>query len=307
MIEKILEFLRSLFSTPPETAPPAAVEETETAPLTEAQLQAITQASDQLDPAQLIACSAISVGKERDHNEDSLYAFNAVLAGEGGNINFGVYIIADGLGGHAQGDIASQAAVRAMSSHIMDKYYDSFFGIVPGTPDESLQEVLEEGVAKAHRVVEQRAPEGGTTLTAVLIIGHRMSIAHVGDSRAYIIHPDGRMDKQTRDHSWVEKLIEIGQLSPEEAETHPKKHDLYRALAPEVSGEPDISSATISQKGHLLLCSDGLWNVVPEADIARLVTGAPNLQIACAKLVEAANAAGGPDNISVILVQLPDA
>jgi protein phosphatase len=215
-----------------------------------------------------------------------------------------VYIVADGLGGHEHGDIASQAAVRTMSAHLMAKYYEAFFGIIPANPEESVREILESGVAKAHRVVEQRAPEGGTTLTTVLIIGNRMSIAHVGDSRAYIILPDGRMKRQTRDHSWVEKLIEIGQLTPEEAETHPKKHDLYRALAPEVSGEPDITTSTLTQSGYLLVCSDGLWNVVPEADIARLVTTAPNLQTACAKLVESANAAGGPDNISVILVQL---
>lgn len=306
MIDKIRSFFRNLTSAEPAPAPPPpVVEETETAPLTEAQLQTITLASHQLEPAQLITCTGISVGKVREHNEDSLYTASAVIAAEEGNFNFGIFIVADGLGGHEQGDIASEAAVRTMADHLMSHYFNAFFGTVPETPEESVQEILESGVAKAHRIVEQRAPEGGTTLTTVLILGNRMSIAHVGDSRAYLVHPDGRLDRLTRDHSWVEKLIEIGQLTPEEAETHPKRHDLYRALGKDVSGEPDISTATLSQTGYLLLCSDGLWNVVPEADISRLVTSAPNIHSACAKLIETANAAGGPDNISVILVQLP--
>ena len=133
-----------------------------------------------------------------------------------------------------------------------------------------------------------------------------MTIAHVGDSRAYAIQPDGQIEPLTRDHSYAQRLLELGQITPEEAESHPKRHDLYRALGLAVSAEPDISTEQLPEADYLLVCSDGLWGVVPEGDIVRLVHSAPNLHQACSNLVEAANVAGGPHNISAILVRMPD-
>jgi protein phosphatase len=158
----------------------------------------------------------------------------------------------------------------------------------------------------AEEAVKSTAPGGGTTLTALLILGNRMLIAHVGDCRAYQIPPSGDMKLLTRDHSLARRLEELGQLSTEEAESHPQRHDLYRALGMEVPAEPDIFTSKVPPLGNLLLCSDGLWGVVPEPDIARIVRSAPNLPQAVVDLIEAANAAGGPDNISAILVRLPD-
>lgn len=278
----------------------------ETAPLTEAQLQRITQQGARLEPAQFITASGLSVGRERDHNEDSLFTFNAVLSGENARLALGVFIIADGLGGHDKGAQASQVAARAMGNHLLKRFYLPFFDSTVQSPQESIQEVLLGGVTLADEAVKSEAAGGGTTLTAMLVLGNRMTLAHVGDSRAYEIPPVGEMKLLTRDHSFAHRLEELGQITPEEAENHPQRHDLYRALGLEVVAEPEIFTNKSPPAGHLLLCSDGLWGVVPDADIARMVRSAPNLHQAVLDLIEAANAAGGPDNISVILVQLPD-
>jgi serine/threonine protein phosphatase PrpC len=281
-------------------------EEPDTAPLTEEQLAAITQEVQRLEPPQFIVSSARSVGRQRDHNEDALFTFTATLAGDTNNLPFGIYIIADGMGGHQQGEVASEVAIRAMSNYLMRKLYQPIFGMNPETPQESLQEIMSSGMNEAHRAVLQEAPGGGTTMTAVLVLGNRMTVAHVGDSRAYAVFLDGRMQILTRDHSLVRRLEELGQITAEEASSHPQRHVLYRALGLGEPVDPDVFTSPIPAPGYLLVCSDGLWGVVPEADIFRMISTSPNLHQACLNLVDAANAAGGPDNITAILVRMPD-
>jgi protein phosphatase len=301
----MFDWLRSLFRRPPvmESEAESDTSASGTAPLTPTQIEAITKSTARLDPDQLLFCGARSVGREREHNEDSIFSFNALLATENKSFSLGIFIVADGLGGHAAGDVASQTATRFYANHLMQAYYASFFGLDPEAPQGSVQEILETGVAEAHKAVQTRAAGGGTTLTAAVILGTRLSIAHVGDSRAYLLLPDGQLNLLTRDHSFAQKLVELGEITPEEAETHPKRHDLYRALGLEVSAEPDISTAVLPNDGCLVVCSDGLWGVVPENELAHIINHADTLQEACGRLVEAANAAGGPDNISVILVK----
>jgi len=133
-----------------------------------------------------------------------------------------------------------------------------------------------------------------------------MTIAHVGDSRAYAISTDGTSQILTRDHSLVMRMIELGQLTAEEAQVHPQRNVLYRALG---QGEPfasDISTSPLPDSGHILLCSDGLWGVVGEVEIIRIIAAAPSPQVASQLLVDAANTNGGPDNISAILIRLPE-
>jgi serine/threonine protein phosphatase PrpC len=131
-----------------------------------------------------------------------------------------------------------------------------------------------------------------------------MTIGHVGDSRACAIHLDGRVDILTRDHSLVKRLEELGQISSDEAATHPQRNVLYRALGQGEVLEPDIFTTPFPQLGYLLLCSDGLWSVLPEDHLFDLVNSAPSLHVACQHLIAAANDAGGPDNITAVLVQL---
>ena len=247
-----------------------------------------------------------SVGKQRDHNEDALFSLTTMLSGDTAHIPFGLYIVADGMGGHQHGDIASETAVRAMSAYILRKLYIPLLESPQEPPSEPLQEIMQNGLYEAHKIIPKFAPGGGTTMTAVLIMGDQITIAHVGDSRAYAVYADGHMQVLTRDHSLVKRLEELGQLTAEEAAQHPQRNVLYRALGQVEPFEPDITTFPLHHPGYLFICSDGLWGVVAEREIYRLIASSSNPEQACSKLVDAANAAGGPDNITAILVRIPD-
>ncbi len=254
-------------------------------------------------PPQLIFGTAQSVGKQRDHNEDALYALNAIYADGSSDLPFGIFIIADGMGGHQHGEVASGMASRTMGEYLVKKLYSPMLGAKGEAQEMSLQEIMENGVREAQQMVVRKAPGGGTTLTAALVVGEQVTIAHVGDSRGYFIYPDGHFLALTQDHSLVHRLIELGQLTEEEAAVHPQRNVLYRAIGQSEPFHPDIHNHQIPVPGYLLLCSDGLWNVVTEAQMSEIIFTSKDLSLACHRLIEAANNAGGPDNISVILIQ----
>jgi len=276
-----------------------------TAPLTEQQIEAIVKNQNpRFDMQQLIAAGGQSVGKQRELNEDSLLAMTTTMAGNSGNLPFGLYVIADGMGGHQFGEVASNAAIRSVAGFILRKFHPYLFQVKTDTMDESFQEIMIAAVGEAQRAIQREAPGSGTTLTAALVLGQQVTVAHVGDSRAYFVFPDGRIEPITRDHSLVKRLEELGHITPEEAVNYPHRNVLYRALGQGEVLDPDIFTVTFPQPGYLMICSDGLWGVVAEQDLVRSIVDAPNLQRACQNLVAAANTAGGPDNISVILAQL---
>jgi protein phosphatase len=128
----------------------------------------------------------------------------------------------------------------------------------------------------------------------------------VGDSRAYFVHPDGQMESITQDHSLVRRLQDLGQIDEQEASIHPQRNVLYRALGQSEPFRPDIKTSPLPQHGGLLLCSDGLWGSVHEEDMYRIIANASSPIVACQRLIDAANEAGGPDNISAIYVQYVD-
>jgi len=290
----------------PKKQPPAKTQDVaNTAPLSEDQIRAIVgNQNPRFELQQLIAASGQSVGKQRELNEDSLLALTTTMAGNSGNMPFGLYVIADGMGGHQFGEVASNAAIRSVAGFILRKFLPYLFQVKTDTMDESFQEIMLSAVAEAQRAIQHEAPGSGTTLTAALVLGQQITVAHVGDSRAYFVFPDGRIEAITRDHSLVKRLEELGHITPEEAVNYPHRNVLYRALGQGEILDPDIFTLTFPQPGYLMICSDGLWGVVAEQDIVRSITEAPNLQRACQNLVSAANAAGGPDNISVVLAQL---
>ena len=228
---------------------------------------------------------------------------NAILADGGSDNPFGIFIIADGMGGHLNGELASGSATKTLGEYLLKHFYLPFLTGQPRTENESIHEIMESGVREAHRSVVVNAPGGGTTLTAALVIGDQVTISHVGDSRAYFVFPDGRIEVITQDHSLVRRLQDLGQIDEKEASIHPQRNVLYRALGQSEPFRPDINTHTLPEAGCLLLCSDGLWGTVPGDDIYTIIQSTPNLSVACHKLIEAANAAGGPDNISAILVQ----
>lgn len=296
----MFEFIRKLLKKEPQKA---AKQDPQTMPLAEEQLATVTYVPTPYTPAQVLVGSGQSTGKQRDHNEDTLLMFNAIVADGGIDMPFGVFIIADGMGGHLHGEAASNAAARAMADTLVRKMYLPILGITDRGFQQSIQETLEEGVRNAHQAVIIRAPGGGTTLTTALLMGDQVSIAHVGDSRAYFLFPDGRVQVITQDHSLVRRLVELGQLSEADAQSHPQRSVLYRAIGQSEPYRADIQTLPAPRPGYLMICSDGLWGVVSEADIFRIIKNSNTPSDACKAMVEAANEAGGPDNISIILVQ----
>jgi protein phosphatase len=261
-------------------------------------------AQNRFEPVQFIVASGQSVGRQRELNEDCLFTFANTVAGNSSNPPFGLFIIADGMGGHQYGEVASNTAIRTISGYVMKKFHNSLFNIPTQPVDESLQEILQAAVMEAQRAVLREAPGSGTTVTAALVLGQQLTIAHVGDSRAYLLYNSQRMEAITRDHSLVRRLEELGQITAAEAAVHPQRNVLYRAIGQGETLESDVVTTPFPIGGYLLLCSDGLWGLVPDDEMRRIVYDASTLQTACQNLVAAANNAGGHDNISVILAQL---
>lgn len=293
-------FLKSLFGKKEKDNKPFKVK---TAPLNTEDLASLEEASFAFNPPQFVVGTGQSVGLQRDHNEDTLFVLNSLMADGINEIQFGLYLVADGMGGYEYGEIASSVAARVTSEYILSKLYLPQVDPNGSKPEESLHEIIETGITRAQQLVKQKAPGGGTTLTAAIIIGDQVTVAHVGDSRAYFLHPDGRMELLTHDHTLVHRLVELGQITEEEAQVHPNRNVLYRALGQPEPLKPDIQTYPMPHPGYLMICSDGLWGSVTDDEMFRIVKDADNPSVACNNLVAAANSAGGPDNISVILVK----
>jgi serine/threonine protein phosphatase PrpC len=274
--------------------------------VTEVPIQPAIATRLHLETPQIIVGVAHSVGIQRDKNEDSIFTLTTNLISSENTINFGLYIVADGMGGHENGELASSIAVEKLASHVVNTFYLQSISAKSDRINTSIQEVMQTGVMDAHQAIREKAIGGGTTLTAALILGDQMTIAHVGDSRAYTIDHDGDLKLLTHDHSLVKRLEEIGQLTPSEASIHPKRNLLYKALGQGELFEPDITSLQVCNGCELLLCSDGLWGVVPESNLISILRSSSEPQLVCQSLIQAANEAGGPDNISVIIVRFPE-
>jgi len=248
---------------------------------------------------------ATDVGQVRQRNEDAVFVMTAYQEGGHGLIPFGLFVLADGMGGHRLGDVASALATRIVAQHVIaETILHTLREEEPGADRPPLSEVLIDAVNKANAAVAMEVPGAGTTLTCALLLGPRAYIAHVGDSRAYLVSSDG-LEQITRDHSLVDRLVELGQLTQAQAANHPHRNVLYRAVGQKGELEVDTYMRVIPSDGALLLCSDGLWGLVDEEAIARIIRDAPSPQAACTDLIQAANEAGGRDNITAILVRPP--
>lgn len=241
-------------------------------------------------------------GRVRDHNEDALLTLTAVVSQEEDLAPMCFYVIADGMGGHEGGDEASALAVRIVANWVLDKTYRSFL-LGPGrsTNRQPINDVLIEALVVANGKVHERCPNGGTTLTCALVLGTNAFLAHVGDSRAYLISRS-TIRQITTDHSLVNRLIELGQITPQEAMTHPQRNVLYRALGRAGNLEVDTYLQSLPADSSLLLCSDGLWGMVSDAEMLSIIEAAPSPQVACNRLIARANENGGEDNITAVLI-----
>jgi serine/threonine protein phosphatase PrpC len=209
------------------------------------------------------------------------------------------------MGGHHDGEKASAITVRLVANHVLSVIISPMLEQEMGNPDRpAMADVLRDAVQKANDAVTEEIPEGGTTVTAAVILGDLAYIAHVGDSRAYMISDEG-IEQVTRDHSLVQRLIELDQLTVEESIDHPQRNVLYRAVGQSDTLDVDAITRRLPPRSRLLLCSDGLWNLVSENIIRQTIIQHSNPQEACNRLVKMANDRGGPDNITVILVQVP--
>jgi PPM family protein phosphatase len=277
--------------------------EMKTIPVTEELTKSTVKTKERRKVAQYLFGTAQSVGRQREHNEDSLFAMSSILREGIDEIPFGIFIVADGMGGHQHGEIASGAATRALSNHLISHLYAPLLSGDANSIETSLQEVMEQGIEAAQEAVMRAAPGGGTTLTAALIIGDQVTLGHVGDSRAYFAGPDGELKAITKDHSLVKRLLELGQISEKEASVHPQRNVLYRAVGQTEPYRPDIETMTFPSPGSLMICSDGLWGVVGQNNLQKVLRKSGGLMETSQKMVDLANQAGGPDNITVILVQ----
>jgi serine/threonine protein phosphatase PrpC len=252
------------------------------------------------------------VGQVRTRNEDRLLILRTMTGSSSAEPLFlGMFVVADGMGGQADGDTASEVAVRTIAAHTLKDLPS-----LAASGSRPIQEVLTEAVLAAHKAILdyptglQGSPhaansEGmGTTATVALLVGSTLYLAHVGDTRVYMLD-DAGLHLLTRDHSLVGRLQELGQLTPAEAQQHPQRNVLYRALGQSDELTVETYYRRLAGVSHLLLCSDGLWGLVPDAEIVRILRTVPGAQAACEALIDAANDAGGEDNITAILLALP--
>lgn len=240
----------------------------------------------------MIAFAKTDVGKAREMNQDYYYI-------SGPNEKIQVYILADGMGGYNGGEIASKLATTTALSYIQNN-----FESVPKEKEDILK-LVKSAVEYANMVVYEKASENkelegmGTTIEVCLIYNNKIYIGHVGDSRVYRIRKEF-IRKLTHDHSYVEKLVKDGTITKEEAINHPKKNMLMKALGCTPFVEPDVTVKGFIKNDTILICSDGLTNMVNENEIYEIVKREGTL--AAEKLVEKANENGGYDNITAIVI-----
>jgi PPM family protein phosphatase len=224
-------------------------------------------------------------GRQRRANEDNLF------------VDEPLFVVADGMGGARAGEVASQTAVDAFGGGLPDS----------GSPEERLAVVIRDANERIHGMAksDEQLSGMGTTVTAALLGSTEVSIAHVGDSRAYVWR-DGELHPLTRDHSLVAELVARGKLTEEQAAEHPQRSIITRALGPEANVDVETRTYPVRGGDVYLLCSDGLTSMIDDATVASVLREAPSLSEAGERLIQAANEAGGRDNITVVLFHVED-
>lgn len=239
----------------------------------------------------------------RERNEDSCLVFSSEAGGHFPIMPFGLYIVADGMGGHTNGHVASRIASRVAANYILRKIYLPLLQTI-GTPTQiPIQEVLIDAVQAANTAVFEDEPEidSGTTLTVALVLGRRLHVAHVGDSRLYLL-ADGELEQISTDHSLVQRLQDVGTLTAEEANMYRYRNVLLRAVGQGDEVEADTYMRLLPRKGKLLLCSDGLCGFVSDETIKQVIEQDQSLPMLVDELYEQAMAAQSNDNITAVLV-----
>jgi len=246
--------------------------------------------------------SATDKGLRRSINEDSLAVRD----------DLGLFVVADGMGGHAAGEVASQAAIEGITAFVEATVAVSSDQTWP-IPFNAAQSVnvnrLDAGFRMADRRIASEAAASAnlrgmaTTAVAALIVDDVVTLAHVGDSRVYRLH-QGELEQLTRDHSWVEEQIRAGTLTESAARAHPWRNIVTRALSGSEDLKVDICELTLEPGDRLLLCSDGVFAVLADDQIGEVLRQHADLDAACDALITGANDGGGPDNVTAVVIEV---
>ena len=265
-------------------------------------------------------------GLKRDLNEDRVWS---QIYSDSEEEPLGLFIVCDGMGGHLGGDSASKLAVETIKHEFQDLFSPKDPRATVLLPDLAFNEITNEeeitrqskikkiessiytAVQRANRVIfefakekPQEAYDAGTTITMAIVSGKWAVIANIGDSRTYLLR-DHKLQQITKDHSLVASLVERGQIQPNEIFTHPQRNLIFRSLGNKSNVEVDTFWQTLKSGDYLILCSDGLWEMVQDDKvITKIILGAQSLDDACVQLINAANNAGGDDNIGIVLVKI---
>lgn len=244
----------------------------------------------------MISAGRCDRGKHRENNEDAIFIYDT---------QFGclpnLYIVADGMGGHRAGEYASSLAIQSFCDYVHDHRNDVI-------SCDNIQEFLTNAIAHTNHIVFEKAMQNelykgmGTTFLVAVLMKSRIFVAHVGDSRLYIITKD-EICQLTLDHSFVEEMVRKGTISEQEALHHPKRHAITRAVGTNPSVEVDVYTSEIEEESIILMCSDGLSNMLNNEEIIHIVKNKSNLEEIAQTLVDRANENGGLDNISVIIIR----
>jgi serine/threonine protein phosphatase PrpC len=248
------------------------------------------------DELRITVGALTDVGQVRDHNEDALGYCQPrereVLAERGR-----LYLVADGMGGHVAGEVASECVVRT----VMASYYES----QAPTVRQGLSEAIQQANAALYEATsgEKSRIKMATTLVGAVVLGRQLHVANIGDSRAYLLRED-TVRQLTEDHSFVTELVKRGRISEEEATSHPQRNIVTRALGTQPTVEADFYEEGIQPRDTVLLCTDGLWGEVSEEEMVQMATRPLDPKGMASELVALANQRGGPDNITVIILQI---
>ncbi|MCQ2524548.1 MAG: Stp1/IreP family PP2C-type Ser/Thr phosphatase [Lachnospiraceae bacterium] len=234
--------------------------------------------------------SITDIGKKRSMNQDYVFTSEQSI----GNLP-NLFIVADGMGGHNGGGFASAYTVEVMTK------------VIAGSSETLSRNIFEEAISRANKEVRKKSFENeellgmGTTVVAATIIDNVLHVANVGDSRLYVITDE--INQITKDHSYVEEMIRMGELDRVSARTHPKKNIITRAIGADEAVTADYFTVKLQPGSIVLMCSDGLTNMLDDEEIRMILSGSRDIVESAQKLVDAANEKGGKDNIAVVLVE----
>lgn len=245
-------------------------------------------------------------GMVRELDEDSLLVLDLRAAQNGQGRSWGLYIVADGMGGHAAGEVASGLAIRGAAEVVMSAYLAPTLESDAQYDEVQFKEIVRKAIVQANEYVlreaRARGNDMGTTITMALVVGDRAVIGNVGDSRTYLFR-DGQLRRVSRDHSLVMRLVELGQITEDDIYTHPQRNAVLRSLGDKPEVEIDVFSERLRPGDALFLCSDGQWEMTHDPEMAQIIQKHADPLAVCQALMQAANAAGGEDNITAVLVR----